>query len=375
MATDTDWFRLLLPQRYDAVVVVLRDQATSPQMIDIDVSGNNRYSTILLVVLLVFIVAVSVFAKVRQAVRGIWHMMVRYKWILFVIVICWQIVMFFALGPATGFDAEWVIDYVVNPQVITDKGLDGASYLSNSPNNYLLFFVELGIYKALPFVTSLEALLLVMRVISVLVVDVCAIGMYAVAKRYLNDSVANIVLLLWCILLGLSMVPASVQRYLLHAVHGDQLRFLLLAAVAETIDKAFLSSWKNPVLIFLFGLNLAVTYNLKPSAVIPVIALLVALLLKMNRRHCVALLASLILMAGGFLCANVPYNHAVRTQQLVPYNHELSLSPQHYVMMGMTGTGGYLESEYQSLCRISRIRRRWMRTMPSSSRGCANMAL
>ena len=233
MATDTDWFRLLLPQRYDAVVVVLRDQATSPQMIDIDVSGNNRYSTILLVVLLVFIVAVSVFAKVRQAVRGIWHMMVRYKWILFVIVICWQIVMFFALGPATGFDAEWVIDYVVNPQVITDKGLDGASYLSNSPNNYLLFFVELGIYKALPFVTSLEALLLVMRVISVLVVDVCAIGMYAVAKRYLNDSVANIVLLLWCILLGLSMVPASVQRYLLHAVHGDQLRFLLLAAVAE----------------------------------------------------------------------------------------------------------------------------------------------
>ncbi len=204
MATDTDWFRLLLPQRYDAVVVVLRDQATSPQMIDIDVSGNNRYSTILLVVLLVFIVAVSVFAKVRQAVRGIWHMMVRYKWILFVIVICWQIVMFFALGPATGFDAEWVIDYVVNPQVITDKGLDGASYLSNSPNNYLLFFVELGIYKALPFVTSLEALLLVMRVISVLVVDVCAIGMYAVAKRYLNDSVANIVLLLWCILLGLS---------------------------------------------------------------------------------------------------------------------------------------------------------------------------
>ena len=64
--------------------------------------------------------------------------------------ICWQIVMFFALGPATGFDAEWVIDYVVNPQVITDKGLDGASYLSNSPNNYLLFFVELGIYKALP---------------------------------------------------------------------------------------------------------------------------------------------------------------------------------------------------------------------------------
>ena len=100
----------------------------------------------------------------------------------------------------------------------------------------------------------------------------------------------------------------------------------------KTIDKAFLSSWKNPVLIFLFGLNLAVTYNLKPSAVIPVIALLVALLLKMNRRYCVALLASLILMAGGFLCANVPYNHAVRTQQLVPYNHELSLSPQHYVM-------------------------------------------
>lgn len=26
MATDTDWFRFLLPQRYDAVVVVLRDQ-------------------------------------------------------------------------------------------------------------------------------------------------------------------------------------------------------------------------------------------------------------------------------------------------------------------------------------------------------------
>ena len=161
----TGWRRILIGSGFFCLSVMMlwwwycAIRATSPQMIDIDVSGNNRYSTILLVVLLVFIVAVSVFAKVRQAVRGIWHMMVRYKWILFVIVICWQIVMFFALGPATGFDAEWVIDYVVNPQVITDKGLDGASYLSNSPNNYLLFFVELGIYKALPFVTSLEALL------------------------------------------------------------------------------------------------------------------------------------------------------------------------------------------------------------------------
>lgn len=188
----TGWRRILIGSGFFCLSVMMlwwwycAIRATSPQMIDIDVSGNNRYSTILLVVLLVFIVAVSVFAKVRQAVRGIWHMMVRYKWILFVIMICWQIVMFFALGPATGFDAEWVIDYVVNPQVITDKGLDGASYLSNSPNNYLLFFFELGIYKALPFVTSPEALLLVMRVISVLVVDVCAIGMYAVAKRYLN---------------------------------------------------------------------------------------------------------------------------------------------------------------------------------------------
>ena len=276
----TGWRRILIGSGFFCLSVMMlwwwycAIRATSPQMIDIDVSGNNRYSTILLVVLLVFIVAVSVFAKVRQAVRGIWHMMVRYKWILFVIVICWQIVMFFALGPATGFDAEWVIDYVVNPQVITDKGLDGASYLSNSPNNYLLFFVELGIYKALPFVTSLEALLLVMRVISVLVVDVCAIGMYAVAKRYLNDSVANIVLLLWCILLGLSgwcLHPYSDTFCMPFTVINCAFCFWLLSQ--KTIDKAFLSSWKNPVLIFLFGLNLAVTYNLKPSAVIPVIAL------------------------------------------------------------------------------------------------------
>ncbi len=47
--------------------------------------------------------------------------------------ICWQIVMFFTLGPATGFDAEWVIDYVVNPQVITDKGLDAVSHSFQFP--------------------------------------------------------------------------------------------------------------------------------------------------------------------------------------------------------------------------------------------------
>ena len=226
-------------------------------------------------------------------------MMVEYKWILFAIMVCWQVVMFFALGPATGFDAEWVIDYVVNPQVVTDKGLDGASYLSNSPNNYLLFFVELGIYKTLPFVTSTESLLLVMRVISVLVVDVCAIEMYAVAKRYLNDSVSNIVLLLWCILLGLSgwcLHPYSDTLCMPFSVINCAFCFWLLSQ--KTLDKAFLYNWKNPALIFLFGLNLAVTYNLKPSAVIPAIALLVALLLKMNRRCCVALLASLILMAG-----------------------------------------------------------------------------
>ena len=111
-----------------------------------------------------------------------------------------------------------------------------------------------------------------MRVISVLVVDVCAIGMYAVAKRYLNDSVANIVLLLWCILLGLSgwcLHPYSDTFCMPFTVINCAFCFWLLSQ--KTIDKAFLSSWKNPVLIFLFGLNLAVTYNLKPSAVIPVI--------------------------------------------------------------------------------------------------------
>lgn len=43
-------------------------RATAPQMIDLDVSGNNRYSTILLVILLVFIVAVLVFSKTRPDV-------------------------------------------------------------------------------------------------------------------------------------------------------------------------------------------------------------------------------------------------------------------------------------------------------------------
>lgn len=90
----TGWRRILIGSGFFCLSVMMlwwwycAIRATSPQMIDIDVSGNNRYSTILLVVLLVFIVAVSVFAKVRQAVRGIWHMMVRYKWILFVIMIC-----------------------------------------------------------------------------------------------------------------------------------------------------------------------------------------------------------------------------------------------------------------------------------------------
>lgn len=323
-------------------------RATAPQMIDIDVSGNNRYSTILLVVLLVCIVSILVFVKVRTWIHCIWQMMVRYKWILFTLMICWQVVMFFALGPATGFDAEWVVDYVVDPQVVTTRGLDGASYFSNYPNNYLLFFFETGIYKALPFVTDTESLLLTLRVISVLVVDACAIGMYTLAKRYLGDLVSNIVLLLWCILFGLSgwcLHPYSDTFCMPFSVINCAFCFWLLSK--KTIDKEFLSNWKNTIFIFFFGLNLAVAYNLKPSSVIPVIALLVVLLLKINRRSCVTSLVSLVLVAGGFLCMNIPYNYVVRTQQVVPYNHELSVSPQHYVMMGMTGTGGYLESEYQ----------------------------
>lgn len=323
-------------------------RATAPQMIDIDVSGNNRLSTLLLVTMLMISVALLVFSKARWIIRCMWRIAVKYKWLLFAAMMCWQVMLFFALGPATGADAEWIIDYVIDPQVITAKGLNGASYLSNSPNNYLLFFIELGIYKVLPFVTSAESLLLVMRVISALVVDACAVGLYVVAKRYLDASIANIVLLFWCVLLGLSgwcMHPYSDTLCIPFSVINCAFCFWLLSQ--KTIDKAFLSNWKHLVLVFLFGLNLAVTYNMKPSAVIPVIALVVALFLKASHRFLIALLAFLMLMAGGFLCANISYNHVVRTQQLVPYNHDLSLSPQHYVMMGMTGTGGYLESEYQ----------------------------
>lgn len=73
----TGWRRILIGFGFFCLSVMMlwwwycAIRATSPQMIDIDVSGNNRYSTILLVVLLVFIVAVSVFAKVRQAVRPV----------------------------------------------------------------------------------------------------------------------------------------------------------------------------------------------------------------------------------------------------------------------------------------------------------------
>lgn len=59
----TGWRRILIGSGFFCLSVMMlwwwycAIRATSPQMIDIDVSGNNRYSTILLVVLLVFIVA------------------------------------------------------------------------------------------------------------------------------------------------------------------------------------------------------------------------------------------------------------------------------------------------------------------------------
>lgn len=324
-------------------------RAYAPQMTDIDVSRNNRPSTVILVLLLTFSALLIASATMRRWCGVLIKFMAKCKWILFGSMVIMQIVIMLAMGPFNDVDSGWIVQYVIDPNVITSKGLNGPDYFSNSPNNYLIYFIELGIHTFVPFADTLTNLTMTLRVLSVMIVDICAIAAYRLALRYGDSLIAHVVLFFWCALLGLSgwcLQPYSDVFCLPLGLALISLSLYFLQS--DKLDLSYFKSVKNDLLLLLFGIVMAVTYAMKPSAVIPAFACIVLWILNQIRwRSFVPLLVVLAITGIGFVGTHVPYQHAVESQTIVPYNKDLTLPVQHFVMMGMANTGGYDDREYQ----------------------------
>lgn len=324
-------------------------RAQAPQMTDIDVSKNNRPSTVILIFLLIASASIVVSNKMRHRCKYLIKLMVKYKWILFGCMVIWQILIMLSMGPFNGADSGWIVQYVIDPNVVTLKGLNGAEYFSNSPNNYLIYFMELGIHKLIPFANTVARLTMVLRVLSIIIVDLSAIGAYRLALEYGGGITANVVLFFWCALLGLSgwcLQPYS-DVFSLPLVLG-LLALSLRVLYEQKLNIAYFKSVKNDVLLLLFGVLIGVTYAMKPSAVIPAIACIVLCVINQIRwRSLMPLLIVFAIIGFGFASTHVSYQKVVESQTIMPYDKDLTLPPQHFIMMGLANTGGYDDREYE----------------------------
>ncbi|NEG89947.1 hypothetical protein [Bifidobacterium aerophilum] len=349
------WYRVIVLSGFFILLVLLMWwmycalRAYAPQMTDIDVSKNNRPSTVFLVMMLFLSSILFVSETVRHRISRMLRNIIRYKWILFGCMVVIQLLVMIAMGPFNDADSGWIVQYVIDPNVITSKGLNGYEYLSNSPNNYLIYFIELGIHRLLPFADTQIHLTMTLRVLSVLTVDICAIAAYRIALRYGDALIANVVLFFWCALLGLSgwcMQPYS-DVFCLPFVLA-LLAFSLHFLKADAIDLSYVKSAKNVALLLLFGITMAVTYAMKPSAVIPAFACIVVWIINQIRwRAIIPLLVVLAITGVGFVGTHVSYQRFIETQTVMPYDKNLTLPAQHFIMMGMANTGGYDDREYQ----------------------------
>ncbi|PIO83071.1 hypothetical protein BSQ39_05515 [Loigolactobacillus backii] len=256
--------------------------------------------------------------------------------------VIFQICLVLNLAAPTGFDSA-AIRQSAQLRVVTPEL---QNYYSTYPNNLFLFFVAKGLHTIAKF-CHFGSFLLTLDFVNLILVDL-SIGLNYLVVKKLNwgDQAARTTF--WLSVVGIGLTPWLIVFYsdtvVLPIVSGILLCLASILAAGDLVNQYF-----SPILL---GLLLFVGYKLKPTILIIMIALLIVGLLNLfdpkKRQKMLPLghklLLSLIVFSGTLLLFNV----AVKHLSPIELNKQQEMPPTHFVMMGLTGEGGYNLTDFRA---------------------------
>lgn len=320
---------------------------TSAGMMSISYENLSFSGTCLIYGIIVLILLCLASRRIRQTVVNIGVAASNNKRILFITLIIIQVIILLSAGRVSfGWDPAYTMNAALPP---SKAGVN--SYFSSYPNNLGILYYEHFVASLINIFTTVDysKLVFVLCLLNIVTIDLCLIWGYKIIEKY-NRKYASRIFVISCILVGLS-------GYIL-IVYTDIAcwPFLLLAVeialrLIKGFNGGFLGSKTIIALSFILGFDTIIIYRLKPSAVIPVIALLIVLLVIALSRFDKAILVSFLVFAvsvgGSMYIAKASFDIVDKTQTIVRVNSDAAMPMTHFIAMGLNDNGGYNGSDVE----------------------------
>ncbi|WP_082620366.1 TIGR03766 family XrtG-associated glycosyltransferase [Secundilactobacillus collinoides] len=328
---------------------------TSPNLIlgdnDKTGAGTTMVTTVILVIVAAIVICYQTYPNIR---KGLWTLFVVHgrltSVLFFVAVVVWQVIFTLNVHPAIGFDAGAV------HQALTDtRSPDIVAYFSLNYNNMPLLLAQHMVAK-LAGSTSW----LLFDLVSLFLVDISALlniaTVYVIRKAQMTTAVY--IHAMWLLLFPMIIVPYT-DTWVLPLVSGYFFGFAMLNKSTSVLPSRILGA-------ILFGVCAVLTYFMKPSAIIGVIAIiLVELLYTLHHRpHPLTpnevwrgfALMILFFCVTGFTYYTV--NTLNNKQTYITLQKGREIPAIHFMSMGVSGDGGYNPKDALKMAELPTVKAR-----------------
>lgn len=290
-------------------------------------------TTVVILLLLLLFAASLAFTKIRH---GYYFIFVRYAkltaWLLFGLAVIFQIAMVLATHPEIGFDVGTVHSAITQTDNVEFQG-----YFSQYTNNIPLLLLQVFLSK-----TFNTHSWLFFDLINMIMVDVSVL-LNTLAVGIVKPKQAPIILEMQAI--GLFFFPMILVPY----TDTFVLPMVSLALCGYLLMLNARHGWVKIMAALLVGVSSMAGYFIKPSSVIPLMALILVsftymLVIKQSKQMLIRLgLLCLILVSGWGTYQSI--NRVVVNQQHIKVHRKLSVPMIHFVNIGMSKYGSYTEKD------------------------------
>ncbi|WP_034993559.1 TIGR03766 family XrtG-associated glycosyltransferase [Liquorilactobacillus vini] len=310
--------------------------------------GDNYYfgtsttliTTGLLIGSLVILISLVVFRKERQLFRWIF---IKHKLltalILLLLVFAFQIFFVAFVHPVSGFDSGMLHYAATNPKHVQEASV--ISYYSVNDNNLPIMLLM----RWLVVVTG-QTSWMFFDYITLILVDLSAIlNILTIAVIQPRLTAAAIYFQAGWLAVFPTIIMPYTDAWVLPLVSLYLLSYFI-------VKKSHWSIVIKAAAAIIFGISVTLTYFMKPSAIIPVVAIIMIECLNglqkkplFNKRTLAYVGLSLILIGGSGIVTYRLTKQQIQGQQYIELQSGRSIPAIHFMAMGVYGEGGYSEKQ------------------------------
>lgn len=336
---------------------------TSVNLILGDNSQTGSGTTVVTAMVLLVAISISLagfsYPRVARVLKWIFvrHQVVTAS-VLLVATVAWQVLFVLCVHPAIGFDVSAIHEAVLDP-----KGVETMSYFSQNSNNLPILLMQH--WLAEQFQTTSW---LFFDWVTLILTDLSAVfnilSVAVISRRQIPTAIY--VHVGWLAIFPMIIVPYT-DAWVLPFVSA-----YIFCYVVMSYGRCH-GFWKVLAAAG-FGLNVALAYFMKPSAIVALIAIVLVELLQLIRHEfwqkltwrkgglLVILLVVSGLVGGGAYSAG---NHILDTQHYIKINTARAIPAVHFMSMGISGEGGYNAKDALKMAQLptKKARTEWSKKM------------